>query len=144
VGSGPLVAQSYADESLAYTTYKPWQLIGLSMLIWTLGIIGELFVPKLPLNIPRREFGVYSWLALFQSQAREFRRVPCIRANQPLIFRSCSLRRLVASISSGVSMNWRKHFQTSESSSSCRETGCQCSGLSLTILLLSTSSSYVE
>jgi len=79
VGSGPLVAQSYTDETLAYTTYKPWQLIGLSILIWTLGIIGELFVPKLPLNIPRREFGVYSWLALFQSQARELRRVSCIR-----------------------------------------------------------------
>jgi len=32
-------------------------------------------VPKLPLNIPRREFGVYSWLALFQSQVCGFGRV---------------------------------------------------------------------
>jgi len=65
VGSGQLVAQSYPDETLAYSTYKLWQLVALPILIWTLGIIGEMFVPKLPLNIPRREFGVYSWLALF-------------------------------------------------------------------------------
>ena len=54
VGSGPVVAQSYEDETLAFTTFEPWQLIGLPMLIWILGIIGELFVPVLPLNIPRR------------------------------------------------------------------------------------------
>jgi len=86
VGSGPLVAQSYADETLAYTTYKQWQLIGLPILVWILGIIGELFVPTLPLNIPRREFGVYSWLALFYSQVCGLGRVPChVRANQPAI-----------------------------------------------------------
>jgi len=71
MGSGPLVAQSYADETLAYSTYKQWQLIALPILTWTLGVIGELFVPKLPFNIPRRGFGLYSWLALFQSQACE-------------------------------------------------------------------------
>jgi len=32
-------------------------------------------VPTLPLNIPRREFGVYSWLALFQAQVCGFSRV---------------------------------------------------------------------
>jgi len=58
------------DETLAYTTYKQWQLIALPALVLILGTIGELFVPTLPLGIPRREFGVYSWLALFKSQAR--------------------------------------------------------------------------
>ena len=67
-GSGPLVAQSYTDVTLAYVTYKSWQLIALPALVLILGTIGELFVPTLPLNVPRREFGVYSWLALFQSQ----------------------------------------------------------------------------
>jgi len=67
-GSGFVVAQSYEDETLAYTTYELWQLIGLSVLIWILGVVGELFVPRLPLGIPRREFGIYSWLALFRSQ----------------------------------------------------------------------------
>ena len=69
-GSAPVVAQLYADETLAYTTYKLWQVIGLPILVWILGVIGELFVPTLPLDTPRREFGIYSWLALFQSQAR--------------------------------------------------------------------------
>jgi len=41
-------------------------------------------VPKLPLNVPRREFGLYSWLALFQSQAC-VRHIPCPRANRELI-----------------------------------------------------------
>jgi len=88
VGSGPVVAQSYRDETLAYTTYKPWQLIVLPALVLILGIIGELFVPVLPFGVPRREFGVYSWLALFQSQARGFGRVPCTRANRMLASRS--------------------------------------------------------
>jgi len=92
-GTGHVVAQVYADETLAYVTYKQWQLIGLPVLIWILGIIGELFVPTLPFDIPRREFGVYSWLALFQFQARGPSRTPRTRANRSLTFRSCNLRR---------------------------------------------------
>jgi len=76
-GSGPVVAQLYEDETLAYATYKQWQLAILPILVWILGVIGELFVPKLPLNIPRREFGIYSWLALLQSQACGFCRARC-------------------------------------------------------------------
>ena len=78
VGSGPVVAQSYKDETLAYATYKQWELICLPVLILILGIIGELFVPTLPFDLPRREFGVYSWLALLRSQARGFSRIPCM------------------------------------------------------------------
>ena len=60
----------------------PWQLITLPALIWVLGVIGELFVPALPFDIPRREFGVYSWLALFQSQVYvAISVVPCTRDN---------------------------------------------------------------
>jgi len=69
-GSGPVVAQSYPDWTLAYVTFSPWQLIGLLVLVMILGVTGELFVPTLPLDIPRRDFGVYSWLALFRSQVR--------------------------------------------------------------------------
>jgi len=101
VRSGLVVAQSYEDETLAYTTYELWQLIGLSVLIWTLGIIGELFVPGLPFDIPRREFGVYSWLALFRSQVCGLSGVPCmLRANWPLAHRSCNSSQLVTSLSS--------------------------------------------
>ena len=100
VGSEPVVAQMYRDETLAYATYKPWQLISLPVLVLILGAIGELFVPTPPLNIPRRGFGVYSWLALLRSQARGFSRVPCTRANRPLSFRSCNSRRVMTSVSS--------------------------------------------
>ena len=100
VGSGPVVAQSYADETRAYATYKEWQLIGLPIIVWILGTIGELFVPTLPLNVPRREFGIYSWLALFQSQARGFGRVPCARANRTMAFRSWNVRRPKTSLNS--------------------------------------------
>ena len=82
-GSGPVVAQSYGDQTLAYVTYKQWQLIGLPALVLVLGIVGELFVPTLPLNIPRRGFGVYSWLALLQSEVRRFDRIPNAGVNLP-------------------------------------------------------------
>ena len=81
VGTKSVVAQLYEDEVLAFTTYKRWQLLSLPVLILILGIIGELFVPILPLNIPRREFGVYSWVALLRSQARGLSCTPCTRAN---------------------------------------------------------------
>ena len=42
-------------------------------------------MPTLPLNIPRREFGVYSWLALFKSQACGLSCVPHTGANRSLI-----------------------------------------------------------
>jgi len=99
-GSRPIVAQSYVDETLAYATYKRWQLISLPVLVWILGVIGELFVPTLPLGIPRREFGVYSWLALLQSQACRPSCVPRTRANRTLTPRSCNLRLPMALISS--------------------------------------------
>ena len=99
-GSGAVVAQSYRDETLAFATYKPWQLIALPILVWILGVIGELFVPALPLKVPRREFGVYSWLALFRSQARGLNRIPCTRTNRQLTSRSYDWRRLMVSISS--------------------------------------------
>jgi len=99
-GSGPVIAQVYEDETLAYVTFKVWQLVSLPILIWTLGTLGELFVPTLPLNVPRREFRVYSWLALFQSQARGLSSIPSTKANRSLPFRNCDWRRLTTLISS--------------------------------------------
>jgi hypothetical protein len=37
----------------------------LSML--TLGLLGGLFVPKLPLDVPHRGFDLYSWMAAFHA-----------------------------------------------------------------------------
>jgi len=67
-------------------------MIGLPALVLVLGIIGELFVPTLPLDVPRRGFGVYSWLALLQSEVRVLSRVQNVRANLLLVFRNCSSR----------------------------------------------------
>jgi len=38
-------------------------------------------VPTLPLDIPRREFGVYSWLALFRARVCGFSRGPRAKAD---------------------------------------------------------------
>ena len=144
VGSGPVVAQFYKDETLAYTAYKPWQMVALLVLVLTLGTIGELFVPVLPLNIPRRGFGLYSWLALFKSRARGLGRVPCISANQMSIFRSCNLRRPTTSVSLRASTNWRKVFQISGSSSWCRNQRCRSGGSTRWHFLSLSSLSCVE
>jgi len=90
--------------------------MGLLLLTLILGIVGELFVPTLPLNIPRRDFGVYSWLALFWSRARGLSRVSRTRADRLLAFRNCNLRQLIASIRSGASARWRGEIQTGGSS----------------------------
>ena len=41
-------------------------------------------MPTLPLNVPRREFGVYSWLALFQAQVCGLSRVLSARVNRTM------------------------------------------------------------
>ena len=74
------------------------QLLGLPIFVLILGIIGELFKPALPFNIPQRGFGVYSWLVLLQSQACGLGHVPYARANWTLRFRGYGLRRLMSSI----------------------------------------------
>ena len=100
VGSGSVVAQLYGDEALAHTTYEPWQLIVLPVLVLILGTIGELFVPALPLNIPRRGFGLYSWLALLRSQASGLSCVPWTRVNRTFEIRSYNLSLPRASVTS--------------------------------------------
>ena len=42
-------------------------------------------MPALPFNTPRREFGIYSWLALFQSQVRGLGCVRSMHKRQPVI-----------------------------------------------------------
>jgi len=80
-------------------------MISLLVLVLVLGIIGELFVPTLPLDIPRREFGLYSWLALLQSQARGIARIPWTSTNWSFTYRSCDLRRPMTSRNSSPWIN---------------------------------------
>jgi len=48
--------------------FVPWQLatvLGVSLL---LGLIAAFFLPTLPLDVPRRGFGLFSWIAALQGQ----------------------------------------------------------------------------
>ncbi|CAE6484465.1 unnamed protein product, partial [Rhizoctonia solani] len=60
-GTQPVLARSYPDKTVAYIRIsKP------SLGITLLGYIVAIFVPRLPLGLPRRDFGVYSWLAAIE------------------------------------------------------------------------------
>lgn len=91
VGSVSVVAQLNEDETLAHAALTWWQTIVPLLLVLTLGIIGELFVPKFPLGIQRREFRVYKLVGTASILGA------CIWShsihNQGLTFRSCNPRR---------------------------------------------------
>lgn len=42
-------------------------MVGALAAVLAIGLIAGLFVPKLPLDVPRRGFELYSWLAAFQA-----------------------------------------------------------------------------
>jgi hypothetical protein len=62
-GSQPVLAFSYPDDIVAYCTVG-W-LILTATLSFTLieGFVAAFFIPRLPLGIPRRDFGLFSWIA---------------------------------------------------------------------------------
>ncbi|KAK7039233.1 hypothetical protein VNI00_010138 [Paramarasmius palmivorus] len=65
-GSGKSLAWSFQDRVLT-TVYLDWILaIPLVLFILVMGVVAGLFVPKLPLDVPRRGFTLYSWWAAFQ------------------------------------------------------------------------------
>ncbi|CAE6459739.1 unnamed protein product [Rhizoctonia solani] len=68
-GTQPVLARSYPDKTVAYIRIsKLW--LGVSLLVMLLlGYIVAIFVPRLPLGLPRRDFGVYSWLAAIEGDA---------------------------------------------------------------------------
>jgi hypothetical protein len=41
----------------------------MNLVMLILGYIVAIFVPRLPLGLPRRDFGVYSWLAAIEGDA---------------------------------------------------------------------------
>ncbi|CAE6420807.1 unnamed protein product [Rhizoctonia solani] len=69
VGSQPIVAHLYPDETLAYTkVYLVWLIVTL-IVVLVLGFIVAIFVPRLPLGLPRRDFGVFSWIAAIEGDS---------------------------------------------------------------------------
>ncbi|CUA67079.1 hypothetical protein RSOLAG22IIIB_07165 [Rhizoctonia solani] len=66
VGSQPVLAHIYPDKTVAYTyVYTVWLAIILAIVLVN-GIVVSVFVPRLPLGVPRKDIGVTSWLAAIE------------------------------------------------------------------------------
>ena len=67
-GSGKIIAHSYRSETLAWVKFVPWQLATVLSISLLLGVIAAFCLPTLPLDVPRRGFGLFSWIAALQGQ----------------------------------------------------------------------------
>ncbi|KAJ8469557.1 hypothetical protein ONZ45_g16854 [Pleurotus djamor] len=63
VGTGDLVARSYSDSVLSSASLNYIYMGVFSGVVLVLGLLASLFVPKLPLGVPKRGFELYSWVA---------------------------------------------------------------------------------
>ncbi|KAG8757839.1 hypothetical protein FRC14_001371 [Serendipita sp. 396] len=66
VGSQPVLAYRYKDITLASASIFSRATFATLAFILSLGCIATVFVPRLPLGIPRRDFSVFTWLAAFE------------------------------------------------------------------------------
>ncbi|KAF7330818.1 hypothetical protein MVEN_02421000 [Mycena venus] len=66
-GSGQTVARCYTDDVLAETKINNFQAVIVIVTILILGLAAGLFVPRLPMSVPRRGFELYSWMAVLYS-----------------------------------------------------------------------------
>ena len=64
-GTGMSVARCYPDLILSDAHFNPGQTVGLLLVVLLVGLVAALFVPRLPLSVPRRGFELYSWMAAF-------------------------------------------------------------------------------
>ncbi|KAJ7499386.1 hypothetical protein FB451DRAFT_1205266 [Mycena latifolia] len=67
VGSGQTVARCYTDSVLSETKINTFDAVIVFAVVLVLGVLAGLFVPKLPMSVPRRGFELYSWIAAFYS-----------------------------------------------------------------------------
>ena len=67
-GTSPIVVRAYKDEVLASAFFNPGILCGVLGTALVLGALAGLFVPALPFDIPRRGFGLFSWVAALHGQ----------------------------------------------------------------------------
>jgi len=66
-GSGLIVAQKYQDLVLSNASINTPAMLGYLAFLLLVGLIAGLFVPRLPLGMPRRGFELYTWMAAFQA-----------------------------------------------------------------------------
>ncbi|KDQ10054.1 hypothetical protein BOTBODRAFT_500583 [Botryobasidium botryosum FD-172 SS1] len=64
VGTEPILAHQYLDRTVAYTQIDPWILLAFIGIVLVFGVLGTMFVPTLPLGLPRRNFGTASFVML--------------------------------------------------------------------------------
>jgi len=67
-GTRPTVVRAYKDEVLASAFFKPGVLCVVLGIALLLGALAGLFVPTLPFDIPRRGFGLFSWVAVLHGR----------------------------------------------------------------------------
>lgn len=67
-GTRPIVVRTYKDAVLASASFRPGILVGVLGAALLLGALAGFFVPALPFDIPRRGFGLFSWVAALQGQ----------------------------------------------------------------------------
>ena len=67
-GTRPIVVRAYKDTVSASASFQPGILAGVLGAALLLGALAGFFVPALPFDIPRRGFGLFSWVAALQGQ----------------------------------------------------------------------------
>uniref|UniRef100_A0A0W0EVF4 Uncharacterized protein n=1 Tax=Moniliophthora roreri TaxID=221103 RepID=A0A0W0EVF4_MONRR len=65
-GSGKSLAWSFEDHAISTVNLYISLAVPLLLFVMVMGLVAGLFVPTLPLNVPRRGFTLYSWWAAFQ------------------------------------------------------------------------------
>ena len=64
-GSGPIVARRYYDQVVTNPVISNTFMCITILAAFLMGLMSALFVPRLPLDVPRRGFDLYSWLSAF-------------------------------------------------------------------------------
>ena len=64
-GSGLVVARRYDDQVVTNAVINNIFMATTILAAFLMGLISALFVPRLPLDVPRRGFDLYSWFSAF-------------------------------------------------------------------------------
>jgi hypothetical protein len=64
-GSGQIVARRYYDQQITNPFIHNIPMCMAILAAFFMGLISALFVPRLPLDAPRRGFDLYSWFSAF-------------------------------------------------------------------------------
>ena len=61
------MARKYQDLVLSNASINTFAMLVYLTFVLLVGLIAGLFVPRLPLGMPRRGFELYTWMAAFQA-----------------------------------------------------------------------------